>query len=357
MRAESGFRLEYDDLAPRQCELARDRDADHAGADDRTIYFLCHYLTVRIALNDKREGAILSLEPRGSHAILEVSPNPRMAIAWNPDFAEHAAAFAPLRAAAHELHGPALPGCADFNRVLAARARPIVNAAGQALRFVEQLARPAVFADQYEPRIFLRGEVQFAARDTHDVFNALAWLTFPRIKGALNGRHYRELERRCGGGAHNRSPARDALTLFDESGVIVVTSDAALGRLLAGHAWKELFWTRREEVMKHMRFYLLGHGLYAKMLAPFVGVTGRGVLCEVPVEFMAQPLTRQLEELDARVAVRIGSEADALATRDFMPVPLLGIPGWCADSEAEGYYDNAAYFRPPPTAATPEGRR
>ena len=270
-------------------------------------------------------------------------------IAWNPRFAEYAEPFAPVRETARQLGTPAWPDCADFNRLLAERAVPVVNAAGRPLRFVAQAARPAGFEDKYEPRVFERGEVQFRAGEWHDVCNALAWLTFPLVKAALNERHYRALERQRASGAGNRAALQDALTLFDESGVIVAVSNAELGELLAAHAWKELFWTRRAEVARDMRFYLFGHGLAEKMLAPFVGATGRGLLCGVPRDFLALPLERQLAALDRQVAARIGNAQSPLATRDLGAVPLLGIPGWCADNEDERYYDNTQYFRPPKT--------
>ena len=283
--------------------------------------------------------------------------NQRMSEAWNPEFSGQSPAFAPLRAVARELHGPAWPGCDDFNRLLAARVSPIVNAAGLPLRFVAQAPRAAAFEDGYEPRIFLRGEVQFRAQEWHDVFNALVWLTFPRTKAALNERQYRALERQHADGARNRGPAQDALTLLDESGVIVATSDLALGELLANHAWQELFWQRRAEVAEHMQFYLLGHGLYAKMLQPFTGVTGRGMPCVVSADFMALPLAAQLEHLDTQVSARIGNPAREIAARELTPVPLLGIPGWCADNEQPRYYDNSAYFRPRPVLPSRAGRR
>ncbi len=269
-----------------------------------------------------------------------------MSVPWNPAFAEHAPHFEPVRESARRLLTPGWPGCDDFNRVLAARAVPVVNAAGHAVRFVAQAVRPGAFEEKYEPRSFLRGEVQFRSGDWHDVFNAFAWLAFPRAKAALNERHFRALERQRASGAGNRAPAQDALTLLDESGVLVVTADAGLGALLATHAWKDLFWRRRADVTRHVRFHLFGHGLAEKMLRPFVGVTGRSLICGMPRDFLALPLARQLDVLDAQVSTRVGGARSPLTTRDLTPVPLLGIPGWCADNEDERYYDNAAYFRP-----------
>jgi len=254
--------------------------------------------------------------------------------------------FEPLRAAAAGLRTPYWPGCDDLNRLAAARAKTIFTGGGRPLSFVAQAERPTAFEDKYEPRIFLRGEVQFRACNWHDLMNALVWLTFPAAKSALNSRHYRELERQRASGAPNRGPAQDALTLFDEGGVIVVAADAALGALLREFEWKELFWRRRAAVMQVMRFYLFGHALYEKALAPFAGVTGRGVLFEADAGFIAQPLAAQLYALDTWLASRIGDAAQFAATSELAPVPILGVPGWCDDNADERYFDNTDYFRP-----------
>src|SRR3954468_2261880 len=111
-------------------------------------------------------------------------------VLWDPQFAERRLPFEPFRESAHQLSGPAFPGHDDFNRLLALRAMPAINAAGHAVRFVAQTPNLRTFEEKYEPRIFLRGEIQFRSGDWHDVFNAFAWLTFPRAKAALNEGHY-----------------------------------------------------------------------------------------------------------------------------------------------------------------------
>ena len=274
-----------------------------------------------------------------------------MPSSWNSAFAGRSPAFEPLRAHARALPGGAFPDCDDLNRVLAQRDAPVLNADGLTLRFIAQAARQPAFEDEYEPRIFLRGEVQLRPGNRHDLFNALVWLAFPRAKAALNARHFHALTRQRANGTRNRGPLQDALTLFDEGGVIVAAGDPALYGLLAGHAWKELFWRRRAEADRHLRFYLFGHGLYEKMLQPFIGVTGRGIACEVAADFFALPLARQLHELDTQVAARIADQARDIAASELTAVPLLGIPGWCPDNAREDYYDNTAYFRPARNAA------
>ena len=67
----------------------------------------------------------------------------------------------------------------------------------------------------YEERIFRTGEVATRPGSWHDLFNALAWLAFPRAKAALNRLHHDELARRGDGPA--RGTVRDVATLFDRN--------------------------------------------------------------------------------------------------------------------------------------------
>jgi len=265
---------------------------------------------------------------------------------WDPEFAGRSPLFEPLRAAVSELRMPDWPDCDDLNRAIAAHGRPIGTAGGRPLRYVKQQLPQVSFEDKYEPRIFLRGEVQVRPCNWHDLFNALVWLTFPAAKAALNRRHYHELKCNRGKRGLNRGAAQDALTLFDEGGLIVAAADAALTVLLTSCQWKELFWQRRAEAARSMRFYLFGHALYEKALEPFVGVTGRGAIFEVESAFFDTSLGAQLAELDLRLATRLGDARRFSAPHDLPPIPILGVPGWCEDNAREQFYDNTAYFRP-----------
>ena len=271
---------------------------------------------------------------------------------WDPDFTGRSPMFEPLATVARELRTRYWPGSDDLNRIMASHHHPIVNASGIPLRFVGQELRRGAFEDRYEPRIFLRGEVEFRPCNWHDLLNALVWLTFPAAKAALNRRHYRELERQQVDRTLNRGPVQDALTLFDEGGVIIASRDIKLSALLTGYEWKELFWRGRAEVMRSMRFYLFGHALYEKTLEPFPGVTGRAAIFEVNDNFFNVPFNEQLMELDSRLGVRLANPKRFLTTTELTPLPVLGIPGWCEDNTQEKYYDNAGYFRPAPNEVT-----
>jgi Protein of unknown function (DUF3025) len=261
--------------------------------------------------------------------------------AWDPRFYERSPMFDPLRGIAENLRSVGWPGPAELNQLL--EPAPVVTSSGCRLRFVPQEPKVREFAQRYEPRIYLKGEVQVRAETWHDLFNALVWLTFPRAKAELNARHYAALRETTGKGP--RGPVQDALTLFDEGGVIVASGSRRLLHLLETFKWKELFWANRNEVRANMRFYLFGHALYEKALAPFIGVSGRGILFEVAPSFLHAQLEEQLSGLDAMLAAYISDVGNLTSTRALAPVPVLGVPGWARDNENPSYYDNELYFR------------
>jgi hypothetical protein len=264
---------------------------------------------------------------------------------WNRDELLASPLFEPLHAVLRQLERDRLPTLNDYNALLATHAA-ITLQSGKPLRFVEQGLGKLAFEAQYEPRCYLSGEVQTRENNLHDLFNVLVWLVFPQGKAAVNARHYRALTEAASPLESQRGRVRDMATLFDESGVIVVSSDAELSRLLFDFKWKELFWSRRAEVRAAMGFYIFGHGLHEKAMQPYIGMTGQGLVLQVETAFFSWPLPRRMEHLDERVAAYLNDSKKCRDTRELTPVPLLGIPGWSAENEQPGYYDNQQYFRP-----------
>src|SRR5262249_45564750 len=220
---------------------------------------------------------------------------------------------------------------------------PARSGSGAPIRFVAPSTASKSAAD-YEIRIFDTGEVATRPGSWHDLFNALAWLAFPKTKAVLNRRHRDEVLARRG--EPQRGTARDVLTLFDEGGVLVACADTELSALLREFRWKGLFWERREEARRSMRFHVFGHAIYEKALEPYPGVTAKALIVAVEAAMLDAPVERQLAELDARAAAYF-SGAEALAsTRSLSPLPILGVPGWSPANEREAYYDDASQFRP-----------
>ena len=195
--------------------------------------------------------------------------------AWDSGFATRGPWFEPLAPAAERLsRWDNWPDVSALDMLLDARGTRPAGVSGFPFRLVEQeRARDGL---PYEEAIFQTGAIPTRRRNWHDLFNALVWSTFPASKAALNARHAEARRGRPAGA--NRGPVEDALTGFDESGVVVACSDPQLAELLIGFRWEELFWVQRRAVRESMRFMIFGHGLYEKALRPFVGLTGKGVV-------------------------------------------------------------------------------
>lgn len=265
--------------------------------------------------------------------------------AWLPSNLLQSPLFEPLWQAIARLQNKTFPALEEWNTLLDRDYPDITVQQGFPLRFVAQETGRQGFESQYEPRCYLTGEVQTRADNWHDLFNALVWLTFPKAKAAINARHYQALIHADEAVESQRGKVRDMATLLDESGVIVVSSNAGLTELLCNFQWKELFWKNREQVCKEMGFYIFGHGLHEKALRPYIGMTGQGLVLQVPKEFFSWPLPGQTKFLDENLAEYLNNPRHCISTRELHPVPLLGIPGWASENNREAYYDNTAYFR------------
>lgn len=247
--------------------------------------------------------------------------------------------FAPLHDAISHLEPDHFPTRDELNALLSHR--KIKAESGCGLSLVEPQSGRLAFEAQYEPRCYLVGEVATREDNWHDLFNALVWLSFPKTKAAINSRHYRSLM--LEDAVQGRGRVRDTNTLIDESGVIVAYADDALAELLKHFQWRELFWQNRGQVQDSMRFHIFGHGLYEKAMQPYVGMTGHGLLVRVEQALLDRPIDQQRAHLDFLVAAHLADHCHD--TGKLSPVPLLGIPGWTADNERAGYYDNTDYFR------------
>lgn len=250
--------------------------------------------------------------------------------------------YAPLRAAVARLPADHWPTPGE----LCAAAEGIATESGRPLRFVAPAEGRAGGRMPYERRIAETGEVETRPGSWHDLFNALAWMAFPRTKARLNAQHAAILATGGEAEARRRGPERDALTLFDESGLIVACGSPELERLVLGHEWKALFWERRGELAARMEFLAFGHALHEKALDPYPGLVARTVFVPVGERHFGLPGEVRRARADALAAAHFASRARFASPRAMPPLPILGIPGWHPDNAREPYYDDAAHFRP-----------
>lgn len=231
-----------------------------------------------------------------------------------------------------------LPACPDGEALAHLLAQhSVLLADGRPLRFVP----PKDDGLAYECRVWESGEVETRPDHWHDYFNALVWLSFPETKRAVTAAHVAAMQAQ----GEARGRVRDALTHFDECGIVVLSTRVDLLDLLRNFQWKSLFVDHRAEVRACMRFVVFGHATYESLLQPFRGLTAKAVLHEVGPEWLALMPDALNAAVDCRLAADLSS-GRYVRPRDFQPLPLLGIPGVTPASEDAAYYDDAWQFRP-----------
>lgn len=223
-----------------------------------------------------------------------------------------------------------LPGQAAWADV--ARGAPVfeaLNTHAVEPRFVAAETLPA--STPYES--FVRATATVPTRDNlHDFLNGIVWCLYPRTKRLLNQWQAEAIAR--DGVQGRRGPLRDAITLFDENGALF-SAPELLSTALKMRDWHGLFVTHRA-LWPQARVWLFGHALVEKLVAPRKDITAH-VLC-------AQPGLSDAGQADAWLAEMLN--VPMLSTKPFVPLPVMGIPGWCTDSEDPGFYADQTVFRP-----------
>ncbi len=216
------------------------------------------------------------------------------------------------------------------------------NQQGLPIEFVE--ASP-LGATSYEAMIFESGRVSTRLPElgapidvVHDYLNALMWFAWPRTKAALNAAQYQSanaLPDSNVSATSQRGTYRDRLTLLDESGVVVVCTEA-MGALFAARSWASLFFENRSAIVNgDFQVFVLGHGLLQRLQAPFKSITAHAWV--LPLD--------SLSNVDAQMAARLPTLGRS------QPLPVMGMPNW-HQSWFEGV-QNAAFYNDQNVFRTP----
>lgn len=250
-------------------------------------------------------------------------------------------------------------GRLDLGRLNAlAEARGLALECGTPVRFVDAAAAGPM---PYELAIAETGEVPTRVDGpgmVHDWFNALCWLRWPAIKARMNRLQAEAIRARPASLAGPRGALRDAITLFDESGALFVTSDKGAIASLRGFDWQGLFVVRRETFASRIRVLVVGHALLEKLQSPYKAICAHALPVASPpacgeVRYPVDPgRPDDLDRLDAAVAATL--DAGALARERLAPLPLLGIPGWWPGNEDPAFYNDASVFRPGRRRSSPQ---
>ncbi|MBS0293894.1 MAG: DUF3025 domain-containing protein [Proteobacteria bacterium] len=210
-----------------------------------------------------------------------------------------------------------------FNALIEAGAAP-----DPGVRFVPQSSLPPGVA--YEQ--FIHAEGRVPTRDNlHDFFNGVIWLHYPATKRCFNRLQARVIA--AEGVGARRGPLRDALSLFDENGALLL-APPLLHAALAERQWRRLFVELRP-LWRQARLLLIGHALLEKLVTPRKPITAH--------------VYKALAAIDCVVNVDgcLAADLDAaqLAAKPFNPLPVLGVPLWWPENENFCFYDDPLVFR------------
>ena len=217
-----------------------------------------------------------------------------------------------------------------FAHQIARASATLTLGSGGAVEFVSQDELPTDNA--YEAFIYSHKRVP--TRDNlHDFFNGLCWLRFPQIKSRLNFLQAQEITSQ--GVGTTRGPLRDALTLFDENVLLLQSSDA-LWQALQDRDWIKLFVELRDE-WQSAHIVTFGHALLEKLVTPYKSITAHVYRIASDVDVQDD------QALDDWLASDL--QPNFLATKPFLPLPVLGIPGWWPENEDASFYADTQVFR------------
>jgi hypothetical protein len=170
---------------------------------------------------------------------------PKSGQAWNRHFLADEPLFRVFEPFARDLRSPEWPTLADYARHLedfrlrCSRQSMPLGVAASPERSRRQKRAKLELEELYDGRIALTGQVYCLSESYHDLFNIIVFAAFPQAKRALHARQFRalrswlepqnaELPTRLPG---RRTREQDALTLFDEGGVVLAVSEEERARI------------------------------------------------------------------------------------------------------------------------------
>ena len=228
--------------------------------------------------------------------------------------------------------------------------KPTHDHESQTLQFISQNALPE--GEAYEHFIGTSGNIP--TRDNlHDLFNGSIWLTFPKTKAVLNYYHMLEIAKQ--GISERRGRVRDTITVFDENGAVLVTSDASIGEALVNFDWQASLvkprakWDNPTQPSSSVQaaVYIFGHALLEQLVHPRKPLCAHSIVIHVAQDFFTLSLTERIHYLDDKVTAYMDTllSNDDVKPRQLAPLPILGVPHFWAENADTGFYEDSYVFR------------
>jgi len=162
---------------------------------------------------------------------------PKSGQAWDPTFLLGHPLFEVFEPLARDLRGTTFPSAEQFTQ-LAESQRTARAPEAASLRFSHLERKPRrhkrtqlILHELYDGSIHLKRQVPCLSCSYHDLFNALSFSAFVHSKRVLHERQFRALEQWVGDLPQlpgKRTREQDALTIFDEGGVVLLMAEPFL---------------------------------------------------------------------------------------------------------------------------------
>ena len=201
-------------------------------------------------------------------------------------------------------------------------------------------------ADDYHHQIYTHQTIHLKPNSNHDLLNAFMWLSLPLTRTINFKQMIQARESRSKIEPNKRSFLEDRITLFDESGIAIFSDQEDLLALIEQRDWTNLFWNRRESVLKHLEIWIVGHGLYEQLLRPFVGLVGYGRLYKLEsfeMKLQGEDKQRLIDRIIAEDIFTLTQEGSF----PLSAIPILGFPRWYQANNDRVFYNDSKYFRGP----------
>ena len=244
----------------------------------------------------------------------------------------------------------ALQSQSDHSQSQLPTTKPTQDNQAHALNFVSQEALPE--GQAYENFIATTGNIP-TRNNLHDLFNGSIWLTFPKTKALLNYYHMAEIANQGIGASRGR--VRDTITVFDENGAVLVTSEPRIGEALIDFDWQASLiesrtqWDDPQHINSQSQaaVYVFGHALLEQLIQPRKPLCAHSIVIDVSQDFFALSLSTRMSCLDNKIAHYMDKllSQDDVTPRQLAPLPILGVPHFWVENAEAGFYEDAYVFR------------
>jgi hypothetical protein len=237
-------------------------------------------------------------------------------VGWDAQLCERNSWFWPLRAAASQFaeHSdwPTLQELGDVYRTCTRGLGAAELTFSDNVRKSDKRVRGrVVLSALYDARITLQHEVPTRERNWHDLLNMLCFTTFPHSKLALHARQYARLAERIDEQTlklpNRRTPEQDALTLFDEGGVVLAVEAEAAAQLREVPVQEREVLSQELSAQRRLRVVPFGHALYEHWVEGLRCPGGCTQIIEV--DALWTDTTVFLQTLDRALAAHLRSPA------------------------------------------------